>query len=195
MLDTLKTFVRKKPKWYDQSEFYKQSQISFNEFQFFLQRGIQQRGLLICLMLMLFAVCKRLSFLLLDERMRSSRSSSTIRRFLSRVRCICRTRIEGWCCSSRDLSSVMACRLLLFLRIRYGGRMNINSGETCMHVFRKKGELFLHHENAISDTAHFYVSRDTSKIICRHAYALSSIKIHMYKLLKLRRLQKKSRNF
>lgn len=152
MLDTIFSFW-KKSKWYKSIWIiYKQSQISFSEFQFFLQRErIQQRGLLNCLMLTLFAVNW---VFFLDERMRSSCSSNLIRRFLSRVRCICRTRIDGWCCSSRDLASTVTCRLLSFLQIWYGGHMNINSSET--GISEKRRAIFASRLRSISDAAYFY---------------------------------------
>lgn len=114
----------------------------------------QQRGLLNCLMLMLFAVKRPL---LLGERTRSSRSSNIIRRFLSRVRCICRTRIEGRCCSSRDSSFAIAppYRLLSFLRIRYAWISIRGETCTCTYMSRKRRAIFATALN-FRHAAHFW---------------------------------------
>lgn len=73
--------------------------------------------------------------------------------------------------------------------------MNINSIRICTYFGKKASDFRITKMRSISDAAHFYVSRDRFKIICRHAYA-SSIKIHMYvQTSEVETLAKKSRNF
>lgn len=110
------------------------------------------------------------------KRRRSSLSSSITRRLLSRVRCICRTRIEGWCCSSRDLFSVaVPCQFPSSLQKRERDETHEYQfvQNVCTYFLKKKKDKLFFCITVVFNlySAGIFLCRVTRlKFICRRAW-------------------------